>query len=59
MQSPHTRIDHSPGIDARSTLDSLPDYLAVLDADRVVFYVNENWQTFPMPDKTLKSLQPI
>ncbi len=47
MQSPHTRTDHTSSIDAWAALDILPDYLAILDADGKIRYVNQAWQMFP------------
>lgn len=47
MQSTHTRTDHTSSIDAWAALDILPDYLAILDAEGTIRYVNHAWQTFP------------
>lgn len=47
MQSPHTRTDQTSSIDAWTALDILPDYLTVIDADGMIRYVNQAWQTFP------------
>jgi PAS domain S-box-containing protein len=47
MQSSHTRTDQTSSIDAWTALDILPDYLTVIDADGMIRYVNQAWQTFP------------
>lgn len=52
MQRSHSQTNRSSSIDAWAALDTLPDYLVVLDADATICYANQAWQMIaakPLP----------